>query len=579
MIVFEVKTSKGNEEMNTVNRKNRICLLAAILIVALSILSGCKQTNTDQSHTGAESKNGDICILYTSDIHCGVEENFGLVGVQQVRETLEAQGYNVLLVDNGDSVQGEAMGTLSNGETIAELLKAMKYDVMIPGNHDFDYGIDQFFKLVDEMGAPMISCNFTKNDELVFDPYIIKEVSGKRIAFVGVTTPETIRAEAKFFGKQSGDEIYGFMQDASGEALYKAVQKAVDDARAEGVDYVYLMAHLGMSSASEPWTYDDVISNVSGIDVVLDGHSHDTEQVVMKDKDGKDVVRSACGTKLEAVGYSIITAEEGIKDTNIWTWSNDKTAPELLGIQNNMNAEIKKADDALAETRNQVIAASDVNLTTYDPKEKDGKGEPIRMIRRAETNMGDFIADAYREELGTDICLINGGAIREDIKKGDITYGEVIDVQPFNNDLCIIEASGQQILDALEWGAKDVPSEFGGFLQVSGLTYEIDVNVKSGCQVDGDGKLKAVKGERRVKNVTIGVEVLDPEKKYLVGGADYLLVDDGDGNTAFDGAKIVQEKIMVDNHALIDFVQNKLGGRIGADYEDPYGQDRITIKQ
>lgn len=434
-------------------RKRR--LLVVILAVMLALFTGCEQTTDTQNDAGqsraaAEDHSSDIYILYTSDIHCGVEKGFGLVGLQQIRETLESQGYNVLLVDNGDSVQGEAMGTLTNGESMAELLKAMKYDVMIPGNHDFDYGIDQFFKLVDEMDAPMISCNFTKNDELVFDPYVIKEAAGKKIAFVGVTTPETIRDEANIFANQTGDDIYGFRQDETGEALYTAVQEAVDGARAEGADYVYLMAHLGMNSSSEPWTYDNVISNVSGIDVVLDGHSHDTEQVVMKDKDGKSVVRSACGTKLEAVGYSLITADGGITDTNIWTWSNGKTVPDLLGIENDMSEAVRKADEELSATLSQVVAASSVKLTIYDPEEKDGKGNPVRMIRRAETNMGDFIADVYREELGTDICLVNGGAIRDDIEKGDVTYGDVLGVQPFNNDLCIIQATGQQILDALE---------------------------------------------------------------------------------------------------------------------------------
>ena len=559
-------------------------LLCAILAVMLILFAGCEQTagpqtDVNQAQAAVEDHSGDIYILYTSDIHCGVEKGFGLIGLQQIRETLESQGYNVLLVDNGDSVQGEAMGTLTNGESIAGLLKAMKYDVMIPGNHDFDYGFDQFFRLVGEMDAPMICCNFTKNDELVFDPYVIKEVAGKKIAFVGVTTPEAIVDEAKIFGNQTGDDIYGLMRDETGESLYSAVQEAVDAARAEGADYVYLLAHLGMNSASEPWTYDDVIRNVSGIDVVLDGHSHDTEQVVMKDKEGKDVVRSACGTKLEAVGYSLITADGGITDTNIWLWSNEKTVPELLGIENGMNEAIRKAGEELSETLEQVIAVSDVTLTIYDPEEKDSKGNPVRMVRRAETNMADLIADAIREELGTDICVINGGAVRDDIEKGDVTYGDVLDVQPFNNDLCIVEATGQQILDALEWGAKDVPGEFGGFLQVSGLTYEIDVNVTSGCQKDSDGNMAGIKGERRVSNVLIGGKPLDPEKKYTVGSADYLLRSSGDGNTAFKGATMVQEKAMVDNQALINFLQNKLKGRIGAEYKDPYGQDRITIKQ
>ena len=239
-------------------------------------------------------KNGDIMILYTSDIHCGADQGFGLVGLKQVRDTFEAQGYTTILVDDGDAVQGELMGTVTKGEAMIKLMNEMKYDVVIPGNHEFDYGMEQFNKLVEMADFPYISCNLTKEGELVFEPYIIKEAAGKRIAFVGVTTPETLSSSMPSnFKNEDGEFIYDFMNDASGEKLYAAVQKAVDDARAEGVDYVYLLGHLGIDESSQPWDYADVISHTNGIDVMLDGHSHDTEQVTMKNKDGETVVRSA----------------------------------------------------------------------------------------------------------------------------------------------------------------------------------------------------------------------------------------------------------------------------------------------
>lgn len=564
------------------NRTNRSAVFLAVLMLMLTMLAGCTKNNAGTeagAATEAEDHSGDVYILYTSDIHCGVAEGFGLAGLEQIRENLEEQGYTVLLVDNGDSVQGEALGTMTKGEAVIPLMNEMRYDVAIPGNHDFDYGIEQFLRLADMAEFPYISCNFNKNGELVFEPYVIKEAGGKRIAFVGVTTPQTMVIEAGIFENQKGEDIYGFMQDPKGRKLAAAVQKAVDDARAEGADYVYLMAHLGMNAASKPWRYDEIISSVSGIDVVLDGHSHDTEQVVMKDRDGRDVVRSACGTKLDAIGYSLITADEGIKETNIWTWNNKISMPDLLGIDNDISKSIKAAQDEFAEELDKVIGRSAYDLTIFDPEEKDSNGSPVRMVRRAETNMGDFITDSFRSATGADIAIMNGGGIRDNIGKGDITYGELLAVQPFNNSLCVVEAKGQQIADALEWGASGLPGEFGGFMQVSGMTYEIDVNVPSGCKKDSDGNFTGVSGERRVKNIMIGGEPLDPDRTYTVAGIDYVLILGGDGNTVFKDCKVIDEGSMLDNQAHIRYLKETLGGETGADYADPYGQGRISIIQ
>ena len=545
------------------------------LVSALSLaaLAGC---SSGEGISAEEAKG--IYILYTSDVHCGVDQGFGFAGLQQVRDSLEAQGYATLLVDNGDHIQGEPLGMLSKGESIIRLMNELHYDMAIPGNHEFDYGMDRFFELVDMADFPYISCNFNRRDELVFEPYRIVGIAGKRIAFVGVTTPETItKSTPKYFEDENGTLIYGFMQDATGEALYGAVQAAVDAARAEGVDYVYVLGHLGLFASSEPWTYADVIENTNGIDVFLDGHSHDTEQVVMKNKDGKNVVRSACGTKLNCIGYSLITPDGGIEDTGIWSWPNDVAAPELLGISNSASDAV---EDEKAETdaiTDEVVATSTVELTIYDPETVDSSGNRIRMIRRAETNLGDFCADAIRDQTGAEIAVINGGGIRESIAKGEITYGDIIAVHPFGNELCMIEATGQQILDALEWGAHAIPDENGGFLQVSGLSYTVDGSVPSGCNVDADGMCAGIEGERRVRDVKVGDADIDPLATYVVGGTDYILLNRGDGNNLFEGCAVVERSIKVDNQALADFIVDTLGGEIGGDYADPYGQGRITL--
>ena len=536
-------------------------------------------SGADTNDTGTNDKQ-DIYIIFTSDVHCGVNDGFGYAGLKRIRDTLEENGFATILVDDGDHVQGDAIGTLTKGEDIIPIMNALKYDIAIPGNHDFDYGVEQFLKYSQLADFPYISCNFNKDGKLLFDPYIIKEVAGVKIGFVGVTTPQTLIEDSPgSFKDASGNYVYGFMEGDNGNKLYKAVQDAVDSVRAQGVDYVYLIGHLGNDKAAAPYNYMDVISNTTGIDVLLDGHSHDMDQVVMKNKEGKDVVRSACGYKLNAIGYSHIKAEDGTIDTNIWKWESKDSIPDLLGIKNEISDLI---DTKMAELDVQLkkdVAKTDHDLVIYDPENKTDDGDPIRIVRTQETNLGDLCADAARIRTGADIGFINGGGVRDQIQKGDITYGDIIAVQPFNNKTVVIEVTGQQIADALEWGVSSLPDENGGFLQVSGMTFSVDAKVKSGCVADVDGFLKEIKGERRVSDIKVGGKPIDVSAKYTVAGNSFLLTEKGNGYTCFDGAKIVQEDAGMDNQLLIDYIVESLGGTVGDDYSDPYGQGRIVIKE
>lgn len=536
-------------------------------------------SGADTNDTGTNDKQ-NIYIIFTSDVHCGVNDGFGYAGLKRIRDTLEENGFATILVDDGDHVQGDAIGTLTKGEDIIPIMNALKYDIAIPGNHDFDYGVEQFLKYPQLADFPYISCNFNKDGKLLFDPYIIKEVAGVKIGFVGVTTPQTLIEDSPgSFKDASGNYVYGFMEGDNGNKLYKAVQDAVDSVRAQGVDYVYLIGHLGNDKAAAPYNYIDVISNTTGIDVLLDGHSHDMDQVVMKNKEGKDVVRSACGYKLNAIGYSHIKAEDGTIDTNIWKWESKDSIPDLLGIKNEISDLI---DAKMAELDVQLkkdVAKTDHDLVIYDPENKTDDGDPIRIVRTQETNLGDLCADAARIRTGADIGFINGGGVRDQIQKGDITYGDIIAVQPFNNKTVVIEVTGQQIADALEWGVSSLPDENGGFLQVSGMTFSVDAKVKSGCVADVDGFLKEIKGERRVSDIKVGGKPIDVSAKYTVAGNSFLLTEKGNGYTCFDGAKIVQEDAGMDNQLLIDYIVESLDGTVGDDYSDPYGQGRIVIKE
>ncbi len=522
----------------------------------------------------------DIYIIYTSDVHCGVDMGFGYASVKQIREKLEAEGAATILVDDGDFVQGEPIGTLSKGEAIIPIMNALKYDIAVPGNHEFDYGMDEFMKYTKLADFPIICCNFTKDDKPVFEPYIIKEVAGMKIAFVGVTTPETLTSVSpNTFMDENDKYIYGFMQGDNGSKLYAAVQSAIDSAKAEGADLVYILGHMGNDPASSPYSYMDVIANTTGIDVFLDGHSHDLNQDVAKDKDGKDVPRSACGTKLNAIGYSHIKAEDGSIDTNIWTWENTISAPDLLGIKNDISDLIDKEDEKMEEQLKKVVAKTDVDLTINDPDVLNEKGMPQRRVRSGETNMGDLCADAVRIRTGADIGFVNGGGVRADINKGDVTYEDIISVHPFGNKTVVIEATGQQIADALEWSCHDLPNEDGGFLQVSGLTFKVDATIGSTCTEDVNGVMTGVSGARRVSDIKVGDEPIDPDKKYKVAGNDFMITNRGNGLTAFDGCDVVAADAGLDNQLLIDYIVESLGGTVGDDYADPHGQGRIVINE
>ena len=519
----------------------------------------------------------DVAIFYTSDVHCGIDQNFGYAGLEEMIKYYKESGYETILVDIGDSVQGEPIGTMTDGESVIELMNDMGYDIAIPGNHEFDYGMDQFFSLVQMADFPYISCNFNMEGELIFDPYIIKEVSGMKIAFVGVTTPMTItESNPARFQDENGRFIYGFLQDESGRELYQAVQNAVDSARNEGADYVIVMGHMGEGADNNPWTYSDVIANTNGIDFFMDGHSHDLDQVVMKNKDGKEVPRSAVGTKLNAIGCLTISAEDGSITPDVYYWKNSAAVPNLMHLKNRMKLEVDKELLVLNRILSAKVAETPVDLVINDPFETDNEGNPIRIVRRAETNLADLCVDSFRDQSGADVAILNGGAIRVPILKGDITLDDVLSVFPFGDTMSVIEVTGQQILDALEWGARLVPSENGGFMQVSGLTYEIHTDIESHCTHDINEMFTGVDGEYRVRNVIVGGEPLDLDKTYSLASIDYLLKDAGNGFTMFKGSKILQDQVMLDNQMLRDYLKKALGGTVGEQYWNPYGEGRIV---
>ena len=552
-------------------------ILTALAVLAMLLTTACAQTpataptTAEPTPTATEAPaqlQKDLVILYTNDVHCAVDDAIGYAGLAAYKKQLEAEGNHVLLVDVGDAVQGAPIGTVSKGSIIIDIMNEIGYDVATIGNHEFDYGMPRFFELVEQAKFPYVSANFTdlKTGKQVLEPYTMLEVDGLQFAFVGITTPKTLTSSTPaYFQDETGEFVYGFLQDAKGEKVYAAVQSAVDAARAAGADYVIGLAHLGVTMDASPWTSSEVILNTSGIDVVLDGHSHSAlESERIKNKDGVWTLLSSTGTKLESIGMLLLT-KSGNMTTGLISDYAEKDA--------DVDGFIKSAQAEFEEMLGAVVAKTDVDLTINEP------GTDVRIVRNAETNLGDLCADAYRAIGGADIAIVNGGGVRASIPAGDITLGQIISVHPFGNSLCVIEATGQEILDALEMSVRVMPEENGGFLQVSGLSFEINVKTPSSVTLDENGLFVSVDGDRRVQNVMVGDQPIDPAKTYTLACHDYLIKNAGDGYTMFQDNTLLQDAIMLDNQVLINYITDYLGGVIGADYANPYGQERIVAAQ
>ena len=552
------------------------------------------------------SKDGAVSIVFTNDVHCAIDQQVdkdgnvtgigyaGVAAYTNAQKGLYGAG-NVTLVDAGDAIQGGPVGTLTKGAALVQIMNAVGYDYAIPGNHEFDYGMDQFNALVKQADAMYLSCNFTKlnadgSKASVFAPFAIETYKDAdvaaddadgvlKVAYVGISTPETLtKSSPANFQDAAGNYIYGFCQDETGEALYAAVQSAVDEARAQGADYVVAVGHLGIEGTTSRWTSEAVIKHTAGIDALIDGHSHEAYDKTV----GSEVAAGAIQTLANSDGDKVVLVQTGTKLANVGNLVIDADAADGQEVTAQMvpaseckdeDAAVKKVVDQvngeLADVLNKVVGKTDVALTIVDA---DG----VRQVRHHETNMGDLVADAYRAAVGADIALANGGGVRASIAAGDITNNDLLSVQPYGNELCLIEATGQEILDALEMGASNAPEEFGGFLQVSGLSYKIDASIPSSVKTDENGNFVSVDGERRVFDVKVGDQAIDATKTYKVASHGYMLLEGGDGLTMFKDNKVLQENVILDNQALINYITNDLKGVVGERYANATGEGRIT---
>ena len=575
---------------------------AATALTAVSL--GAPAASAEETNCFLGEKSA-VTILYTNDVHTYIDKKspeLTYAGIAALKQSYVDAGQNVLLVDAGDHIQGTAYGSMDDGETIIKLMSEAGYDLATPGNHEFDYGMARAKAAMKEAAFPYVSCNWVdlRTGLKVLPSIKIFTIGGARIAFVGVTTPETFTKStpAYFMNASQTKYIYDILGGDDGQKLYKAVQKAIDKAKLLGATTIIGLGHLGVDPSSAPWTSEEVIAHTTGFDAFIDGHSHTVmENKQVTDASGKAVTLTQTGSYFKNVGKMTIGADGSI-------------TTELLPSYDGADAAVAAAtsewvsavDDMLGEE----IAVGDSKFYITDPA--TGK----RRIRSAETNLGDFVADgiyAYFnevEKLHCDLAIMNGGGIRADVPAGDWTFKTCKQVSPFGNVACLMSVTGKQIQDALEFAARfagEGGKENGGFLQVAGATYEIHTDIPNTVQTDEKNVwIGSATGTPRVQNVKIYDKAsgsylpLDPGATYALAGMNYTLRNLGDGFAMFDGAELIKDYVSEDylvmaTYAMIfdgadaaglphlSSANSPLAAYPGylLNYEQPYGAGRITI--
>ena len=550
------------------------------------------------------SEKSEVTILYTNDVHTYIDKQapkLTYAAIAALKQSYQNAGKKVLLVDAGDHVQGTAYGSMDEGASIIELMNAAGYDVATPGNHEFDYGMDRAKELMRDADFPYLSCNWV---DLRTNLRVLPEIKvfvrgGVRIAFVGITTPETFTKStpAYFMNKAQTKYIYDILGGEDGQKLYSAVQKAVDKAKCLA-DVVIGLGHLGVDPSSSPWTSEEVIAHTTGFDAFIDGHSHTVmENKQVADASGRLVTLTQTGSYFANVGEMTIAPDGTISTRLVSTY--DQEDPAVAAEQ---AAWVSSVDEMLGEK----IAVADTKFYITDPA--TGK----RRIRSGETNLGDFVADGIYtyfnevEQLHCDIAIMNGGGIRSDEDAGYWTFKTCKQVSPFGNVACLMSVTGKQIQDALEFAARFAGAEGkenGGFLQVAGATYEIHTDIPNTVQTDDKNVwIGSATGTPRVQNVKIydranGTYVpLDENKTYALAGMNYTLRNLGDGFAMFDGAELIKDYVSEDYLVMSTYAMT-FGGVDAEglphlssansvlaeypgyllDYENPYGAGRISI--
>lgn len=525
-----------------------------IILMSFAItIAGCT--------TNAKSK--DIVILFTSDIHCSVNENIGYAGFNSYKKSKELTNEYVTLVDLGDAVQGKLIGSVSEGMNIIEIMNYLEYDLAVLGNHEFDYSVNQTKRFIDEFNGTYLTCNLKytgENEDPFLDlkPYKIISYGEIDVAYIGVLTPTTISTTPSYF-QENGKYVYDFYAGEQGKKFIDIVQENINECLSKGADYVVGLCHTGSTVDDEPYSSRSLIKGTTGFDVVFDGHSHvKINSETIKDKNGNDVLLGSVGENLEAFGELVIPSKGDISLKYIDNYENkdDDTTKFIDNIISKFEEEFNKP-----------LVTINKSLSLYD---ENG----IRMVRNREMPIGNLISDAYRFVGETDVGFFQGGGIRDGLYEGEVSYADLLNIHPYGNRLTTVKATGQEIIDSLEISTLSVYSEYvkdgepygenGGYLHVSGLKYDVDTSIPTPVILNEYEDFVEIKGPRKVSNVRILENdeyiSIDPNKTYTVSTTDYIIKKAGCSNNLFLDNELIIDSGIYDYQVLAEYLTNWLKG-------------------
>ena len=529
-------------------------------------------------------KSNDIIILHTNDVHCGVQDTIGYDGLMLYKKQLLKKYNNVMLVDAGDHIQGGTIGLISSGEAIIEIMNKLEYEVVTLGNHEFDYGVEQLETVEKLLNCSYISSNYCykSNKKSIYPPYKIIEKGGKKIGFIGVATPQTLSKTFLITLKDDkGELIYDFLTENHSQELYDRLQQHIEELQAEGVDYIIIIGHLGMfGDALEENTSAGVLKNLKSVNTFIDGHSHRVYSMTTPDKDNKNVILVQTGTKLATIGVLTIHENGTLSHYNLEEVPyesdlanetvNVTRSKKIRYVDKEMYEFINDIFDSFSFLLSGVMGKSDFLLNVFKNASESTESH-TQLSRTNENALCNLVADSMRELGEADVTIMNAGAIRIDINKGNITYQNVINTMPFSNDVLVKEITGQTILEALDFGVRSLPNTTSRFPQVSGITYKVDTSINSSVVVDENEVFQKLGEEQRVYDIKVNGEELDLNKKYTISSSSFIL-GGGDGYSMFSNCETLKTSIGVDNSVLLDYIQNNLNGTIPSIYRATEGR-------
>ena len=538
--------------------KKRVSLIITVMLL-LSVMTAALASSAEESAAetvsvfpaGSPDEVAAV-ILHTNDVHAGYADNIGYDGLVLYKKELEALYDHVLLVDAGDAVQGTVIASLSNGTEIIRMMNRAGYDLAAPGNHEFDFGFDALEECSELLSCGYTCANFcTADGEPVFSPWKILEAGDLKIGFVATVTPYTFtQTSIRNIMNEVGEPMYDFLVDNTGDRLCDALQKRIDEVRANGADYVILLAHLG-SDTKTPSIYSSnaVVGKLTGLDMVIDSHTHEVYNTRIPDKEGRMIPVAQAGEKLKAVGQLTIYRDGHMEETLV------ELVPSVSGIPSEL-VQRKKTDRYVDP---EMKAFLDDITASYEPvlERKIGYNpadlvvwDGVRDYNRAEENgLCDLVADSQRVLAGAQAAMVHAGSVRNNLSAGEITCKDVLNTLPYYNEIVKVSVSGQMILDALEFSVSFLPKRVGGFLQVSGISFSVNPGLGSSVQTDEKKQFICVEGDRRVHDVTIAGRALDPKAEYTLAINMFLLTG-GDGYTMFKEADILETMPLSDNSEI-----------------------------